>query len=52
MALVHLGKPRAISFSRSEKASKELHPAIGLLCGFVILVTVAMAVHTVFHFLF
>ena len=52
MALVHPGKPRAVTFSRSEKLNKELHPAVGLLFGFAILVSVALAVHTVFHFIF
>lgn len=49
MALVHPGRPRSVSFSRNASVRKELHPAIGLLMGFGILVGVAMAVHFVFH---
>ena len=52
MALVHPGKPRAVSFSRDTSVRKELHPAVGLLMGFGILVGVAFAVHFVFHVLF
>ncbi|WP_292041664.1 MULTISPECIES: hypothetical protein [unclassified Brevundimonas] len=51
MALVHPGKPRALSFERGARVSKPLHPAVGLLCGFAILVGVATAVHFVFGFL-
>ncbi len=49
MALVHPGKSREVSFSRSEKVRKELHPAVGLLCGFALLIGVALSVHMIFH---
>lgn len=52
MALIHPGKSRGMSLSRKQSVQKELHPAIGLLCGFTILVSVAMLVHAVFHFAF
>ena len=49
MALVHPGKPRAISIERGARVSKPLHPAIGLLFGFAILVGVATGVHLLFE---
>lgn len=52
MALVHPGRPRALSYGQSARASKPLHPAIGLLCGFAILVGVATGVHVLFGILF
>lgn len=52
MALVHPGKPRAASFARKAKVQKEMHPAMGLLFGIVILLTVAFTVHNIFHFIF
>ena len=52
MALVHPGKPRAISFERGARVSKPMHPAIGLLCGFGILVAVATIVHLIFDLIF
>lgn len=49
MALVHPGRSRAVSFSRNETVRKEMHPAIGLFCGFALLLGVALAVHLIFH---
>lgn len=51
MALVHPGRTRALSYDRRASAAKPLHPAVGLLAGFAILIGVAMLVHTVFGLL-
>ena len=51
MALVHPGKPRALSFDRGARASQPMHPAVGLLVGFAILVGVATGVHMLFGLL-
>ena len=51
MALVHPGRPRAVAFNRGAKVSKPMHPAIGLLFGFAILVGVATGVHMLFSLL-
>lgn len=51
MALVHPGRPRALSYERGTKASRPLHPAVGLLAGFALLVAVALGVHMLFHML-
>ena len=48
MALVHPGKPHAISFDRGARIEKPMHPAIGLLAGFAILIAVALSVHFLF----
>lgn len=49
MALVHPGKPRSLSYERAPRVSKPLHPAVGLLFGFALLVGVATAVHFLFE---
>ncbi|NIJ27878.1 hypothetical protein FHS64_002664 [Brevundimonas terrae] len=49
MALVHPGRSRGTSFSRNENVRKEMHPAVGLLCGFAVLLGVALSVHLIFH---
>lgn len=49
MALVHPGRSRGASFSRSENVRKEMHPAVGLFCGFALLIAVALSVHFIFH---
>ncbi|MEG2312916.1 hypothetical protein [Brevundimonas sp.] len=50
MALVHPGRSREVSFSRNETVRKEMHPAVGLFCGFALLLGVALTVHVIFHF--
>ncbi|WP_312135636.1 hypothetical protein [Brevundimonas sp.] len=49
MALVHPAKSRGVSFSRNQNVRKEMHPAVGLLCGFALLLGVALSVHMIFH---
>lgn len=48
MALVHPGKPRALTYERSARVSKPMHPAFGLLMGFALLLFVALGVHFLF----
>lgn len=48
MALVHPGRPRAVAYDRGVRVSRPMHPAIGLLVGFAILIGVASSVHMLF----
>jgi len=52
MALVHPGKPRAITFAHKAKVQKEMHPALGLLCASAILSAICYTVHIIYNFIF